>query len=643
MLPVPSFVTMAGTLAFVLDPDLDPASTTPAKRLMAVRGFTRYLSAIDPRTEVPPAGLVSYRPSRRVPYLFSDQDVAAVVRAARASTPSAFRAETLASLIVLLAVTGMRVGEALRLDCCDLDWDQAVIKVRDTKFGKGRDVAVSASTAEALAAYRCRRDSRKPPTTRLFVSLAGTPVIYSSFACAFRQAVRAAGVGAGGPVRPRVHDLRHSFAVRTLVGWYRAGLDVGGPAAQAVHLPRAPGAALHLPVPHRHPRAARSRRSTPGGRPGDDPMTAIAPTLESWFTDRLGRQRQASPRTIASYRDTLRLLMCFMQARTGKAPSSLDWDDLSEEAISAFLDHLETERHNGPRTRNLRLTAIRSLFRYAALRHPEHAAVIQRVLAIPAKRFTKAAISFLTASEAAALIDAPDQRRWEGRRDRALLMLALQTGLRVSELIGLDCADVVLGAGGHVRCEGKGRRQRAVPLTSSTQHVLRAWMSERAGRPRDPLFPTRTGRRLSPDAIERRVAIHASAAAKYCPSLQAKRLHPHVLRHSCAMALLQARVDVAVLALWLGHADIRSTDAYIHADLTIKERALALTTPATAKPGRYQPPNRSWPFSKACNYADCTASRALKKPARPRPPSPASPGCRHSSVLGIGRFIPTSG
>jgi len=220
------FVTMAGTLAFVLDPDLDPASTTPAKRLMAVRGFARYLSAIDPRTEVPPAGLVSRRPSRRVPYLFSDQDVAAVVRAARALTPSAFRAETLASLIVLLAVTGMRVGEALRLDCGDLDWDQAVIKVRDTKFGKGRDVAVSASTAGALAAYRHRRDSRQPATTRLFVSLAGTPVIYSNFAHTFRQAVSAAGVGADGPSRPRVHDLRHAFAVRTLVGWYRAGLDV---------------------------------------------------------------------------------------------------------------------------------------------------------------------------------------------------------------------------------------------------------------------------------------------------------------------------------------------------------------------------------------------------------------------------------
>lgn len=320
-------------------------------------------------------------------------------------------------------------------------------------------------------------------------------------------------------------------------------------------------------------------------------MTAVAPTLESWFTDRLGRQRQASPRTIASYRDTLRLLLCFMQTTTGKAPSDLDWDDLDDKAISAFLDHLESERGNTARTRNLRLTAIRSLFHYAALHHPEHAGVIQRVLAIPAKRFAKATVSFLSAEEAAALIDAPDLQRWEGRRDRALLVLALQSGLRVSELIGLDCTDIVLGTGGHVQCEGKGRKQRAVPLTNSAQQVLRVWMTERAGRSSDPLFPTRTGRRLSPDAIERRVTVHAATAARSCASLQNKKLHPHVLRHSCAMSLLQARVDVAVIALWLGHADMRSTDAYIHADLTIKERALALTTPASVKPGRYKPPD----------------------------------------------------
>ncbi|MDN5853977.1 MAG: site-specific integrase [Actinomycetia bacterium] len=318
-------------------------------------------------------------------------------------------------------------------------------------------------------------------------------------------------------------------------------------------------------------------------------MTGVAATLESWFTDRLGRQRQVSPRTIASYRDTVRLLLGFMQTRTGKTPSRLDWNDLDEDAISAFLDHLETERGNGARTRNLRLTAIRSLFRYASFHHPEHADQIARVLAIPSKRYEKKTISFLNTEEAAALMNAPDPQRWEGRRDRALLVLALQTGLRVSELIGLDCGDVTLGAGGHVRCEGKGRRHRAVPLTHSAQQVLKIWMAERAGHISDPLFPTRTGRRLSPDAVERRVTIHAAVAAQHCPSLATKNLHPHVLRHSCAMSLLHAKVDVAVIALWLGHADMRSTDAYVHADLTIKERSLAMTTPASVKPGRYKP------------------------------------------------------
>lgn len=325
-------------------------------------------------------------------------------------------------------------------------------------------------------------------------------------------------------------------------------------------------------------------------------MTAVAPTLQAFFTDRLARQRQASPRTVESYRDTLRLLLCFVQATAGTAPATLEWDDLDEPVITAFLDHLETQRGNGARTRNLRLTAIRSLFTYAALRHPEHAATIQKVLAIPPKRFEKKVITFLTANEAAALLDAPDQARWEGRRDRALLVVGLQTGLRVSELTGLNCGDVVLGAGAHVRCEGKGRKQRAIPLARPTQAVLRAWLAERAGQPDDPLFPTRTGRRLSRDAVERRVTTHTETAERRCPSLRAKNLHPHVMRHTAAMSLLHARVDVAVIALWLGHADIRSTDAYIHADLTIKERALALTTPASVRPGRYRPPDKLLAF-----------------------------------------------
>ena len=320
-------------------------------------------------------------------------------------------------------------------------------------------------------------------------------------------------------------------------------------------------------------------------------MTPVAPTLQAFFIDRLTRQLQASPRTIASYRDTLRLLLCFTQQQTGRQPAELDWDDLNETVISAFLGHLEADRGNSARTRNLRLTAIRSLFKYAALRHPEHASVIAQVLSIPPKRHQKRQISFLTADESQALINAPDQSRWEGRRDRAILTLTIQAGLRVSELIALNTGDVRLGTGAHVRCEGKGRKQRTVPLTAPAQRVLTTWLDERAGRPADPLFPTRTGRRLSRDAIEQRVTTHAANAAAVCPSLHGKQLHPHVLRHSCAMSLLQAGVDATVIALWLGHADVRSTQPYLHADLTIKERALALVTPADVKPGRYKPPD----------------------------------------------------
>lgn len=318
-------------------------------------------------------------------------------------------------------------------------------------------------------------------------------------------------------------------------------------------------------------------------------MSALAPTMEAFFTERLISQRQASPHTIAAYRDAFRLLLRFAQQRSGKKPATLDFEDLAAPLIGAFLDHLETDRGNSPRTRNLRLTAIRSLFAYASLRHPEHAALIQRVLAIPAKRFDKPIVAFLSAAEIDALIDAPDLTRWEGRRDRALLLVAAQTGLRVSELTGLDCGDATLGTGANVRCEGKGRKHRAVPLTTATAAVLDVWVAERAGRRDEPLFPTRTGRRLSSDAVERLVAKHAVTAAARCPSLRPDKVHPHTLRHSAAMSLLQAGVDTAVIALWLGHADIRSTNVYLHADMTIKQRALELTTPTSTPPGRYRP------------------------------------------------------
>ena len=318
-------------------------------------------------------------------------------------------------------------------------------------------------------------------------------------------------------------------------------------------------------------------------------MSALAPTLQAFFTDRLIRQRQASPQTIAAYRDTLRLLLAFAADRTGTAPSRLDVGEIDAPLVGAFLDHLETHRGNGVRTRNARLAAIRSLFRYAALRHPEHAESIGRVLAIPPKRCARNLVTFLTEPEVEALLTATDRTTWTGRRDHAMLLLAVQTGLRVSELIGLRCSDVHLGTGAHVSCLGKGRKERITPLTRTTVAVLRVWLAERAGEGADPLFPTSTGTLLSRDAVERRITRYAASAAAVCPSLRTKRISPHVLRHTTAMRLLQAGVDTSVIALWLGHEHIDTTRIYLHADLAIKERALARTTPPGTKPGRYRP------------------------------------------------------
>jgi integrase/recombinase XerD len=328
-------------------------------------------------------------------------------------------------------------------------------------------------------------------------------------------------------------------------------------------------------------------------------MSALAATLQAFFTDRLTRQRQVSPNTLEAYRDTLRLLLVFASDRHGKEPSKLDIDDLDAPLIGAFLDHLEHDRNNGVRTRNARLAAIRSLFRYAALRHPEHAAVIERVLAIPPKRFERRLVTFLTETEIDALLAAPDRTTWTGRRDTALFSLAVQTGLRASELIRLTCADVHLGSGAHVSCNGKGRKQRITPLTSGTVAVLRAWLAERAGQAGPPPFPPQTGRALSRDALERRLAGYVEDATGVCPSLARQRVTMHVLRHSAAMRLLHAGIDTSVIALWLGHEQIETTQIYLHADLQIKEHALERTAPITTKPSRFRPPDKLLAFLEA--------------------------------------------
>lgn len=320
-------------------------------------------------------------------------------------------------------------------------------------------------------------------------------------------------------------------------------------------------------------------------------MTALAPTLQAFFTDRLALQRQASGHTIAAYRDAVKMLIVFAAQQAGKTPSRLDIADLDAPTVGAFLNHLENDRGNSVRTRNARLAAIHSLFQYAALRHPEHAADIQRVLAIPPKRYDKALITYLTEDEITALLAAPDLATWTGRRDQALLMLACQTGLRATELTSLAISDVHLGAGAHVSCLGKGRKHRITPLTPATVTVLRAWLAERGGLPADPLFPTRRGTPLSRDALERRIPKYTAIAALSCPALHEKKVSPHVLRHSAAMRLLNAGIDASVIALWMGHENVATTQVYIHADLALKERAIARTAPQDATPSRYQPPD----------------------------------------------------
>jgi integrase/recombinase XerD len=321
------------------------------------------------------------------------------------------------------------------------------------------------------------------------------------------------------------------------------------------------------------------------------PVASLPALLQRFFTDRLLGQLGASPHTIAAYRDTFRLLLRFAAGQLGRAPSALRLEDLDAAFLGGFLDHLERERGNSPRTRNNRLGALHAFARYVALTEPAQALHCQQVLAIPTKRYTREPVEFLTEAEMAALVAAPDARSWRGRRDRTLLLVAVQTGLRNSELTGLRCRDVTLGTGAHVRCLGKGRKARCTPLRRDVAGALQAWLAERAGAPDAPLFPSSRGGRLSADALQRLVARHVGTARRTCPTLRDKAVTPHTLRHAAAMALLQRGVDLSVIALWLGHESTETTQIYLHADMRLKEQALGHATPAGRAPDRYRPPD----------------------------------------------------
>lgn len=317
--------------------------------------------------------------------------------------------------------------------------------------------------------------------------------------------------------------------------------------------------------------------------------STFAALLQSFFTDRLLRQMRASPHTVASYRDTFRLLLRYATERLGKAPSQLTLEDIDPSLLVDFLESLEAGRRNTTRTRNNRLAALRSFFRHVALNEPAHALRCQRILAIPQKRAQKKTIEFLTREEIEALVAAPDPATWLGRRDRTLLFVLVQTGLRVSELTSLRRDSVVLGSGAHVRCEGKGRKRRCTPLRRDALAALVAWIDEQRPAPEDPLFPSSRGGRISSDAVERLVVKHAKAAGRVRPSILEKNVTPHVLRHSAAMALREQGADLSVIALWLGHESVETTQMYLQADIRMKEQALARTVPIERDKGRFQP------------------------------------------------------
>jgi integrase/recombinase XerD len=328
-------------------------------------------------------------------------------------------------------------------------------------------------------------------------------------------------------------------------------------------------------------------------------MATLPALIQQFFTDRLYSQLDASPHTIAGYRDTFRLLLRFASEQTGTAPTKLAVDDLDCRLVGDFLTHVETQRQNKARSRNTRLAAIRSFFRFVAMMEPAYMLHCQKILAMPGKRYVRRTVEFLSRAEMEALLAAPNLSTWAGRRDHAVLIVALQTGLRASEIVGLRRCDANVGVSAYIRCEGKGRKQRCTPLRKEAVNVLKAWLKERDGSDSDPLFPTNRGTRMSRDALEGIVRRHTLTASRSCPSLAGKRVSPHVLRHSMAMDLLHHGVDQTVIALWLGHESVETTQIYIHADLRLKEKALARVAAPAVSPGRYRPDDKLLAFLEA--------------------------------------------
>lgn len=522
-----SRITTALALQWAMTPQ-GVQRATWARRLSMVRGFATWLRARDPATEVPPRRLLPGRRRRPRPHIFTDADIGRLMtEASRRRSKTGMRPLTYTTLIGLLAATGLRPGEALALDRVDVDLETGILSIRQTKFGKSRVVPVDDSTRVALQDYALQRDALcvRPQSPAFLLSERGRRVhggtarrMFALLSCAvgLRPPITARRWGRG----PRLQDIRHTFTTRRLVDWYRAGLDVER------ELPKLATYLGHVEVGLTYWYIEASRNYSPSlqngsartGR-GRCAMNAsdLPALLQRFFTDRLQTQQGASPHTVAGYRDTFRLLLRFAHERIGRAPSALRLEDLDAPFLETFLTYLERDRGNGPRTRNHRLSALRAFFRYVALAEPSVSLQCKRILAIPSKRFERGSVAFLTEPEAHALVSAPNPGTRIGRRDRALLLLAAQTGLRNSEITSLRRQDVELGAGAHVRCQGKGRKTRCTPLRPDVTAILKAWLAEQ---PRDPtamVFPSaRGGGRLSADAVQRLVARRRVTRVRRC-------------------------------------------------------------------------------------------------------------------------------
>ena len=322
------------------------------------------------------------------------------------------------------------------------------------------------------------------------------------------------------------------------------------------------------------------------------PLSDFSSLCQSFFSKRLISQRRASPHTISAYAHTFRLLVAYAQKRLKIPPSELSLAQLDAPFLAGFLDDLESNRSNSVRSRNARLASLRAFYHYAALEAPQHASVIQRVLAIPYKRFTRRLVSYLTRPEVEAILSSVDKSTWLGRRNHALLLLAVQTGLRLSEITALRQKDVAFGPGAHVRCEGKGRKERCTPLAKPTAAVLKTWIQEQGSEESSFLFPSSKGGRMSADAVQHALATYVAKAQQKCPSLAKKRVTLHVLRHTAAMELRQAGVDRSLIAIWLGHESLDTTQVYLDADLQMKRDVLDKITPTNNRPGRFRPDDK---------------------------------------------------